>query len=311
MGEIPGKDGEGMMKVFKSEAGMRALMESYDRLVASWGVATEERDLETSYGTTHVILAGSTDNPPLVMFHGVGDNSALMWVYNARELSRHFRLVAVDTMGGAGKSRPDGRYKKGFDLAHWYGNVLDALDIKKAYATGVSYGSYHAQLLLISFPGRVERIVGMAGGLSIKGSGSSGISQIVRMMRIFLPEALFPTERNVRKLYTKMDRNGADALLGNAELFKHFQLLLKHYNQQAQMFHNRRPFEEREIAAMRDKALFLIGDTDPFARLSDPFPQLRDHGMSFKVVAGAGHALNHTRPREMEAEIVRFCLGKA
>lgn len=63
-------------------------------------------DIDTTYGTTHVIACGNEDNPPLVLFHGVGDDSALMWNYNAKFLSEHYRIYAVDTIGGPGKSVP-------------------------------------------------------------------------------------------------------------------------------------------------------------------------------------------------------------
>jgi pimeloyl-ACP methyl ester carboxylesterase len=115
------------------------------------------------------IIAGGKKSPPLVMFHGVGDNSALMWVYNARELSKHIRLMAVDTMGGAGKSRPDERYGNEFDLSRWLGDVLTALRVDKTFAAGVSYGSYLAQLLQVSFPEKVEKLVCLAGSVAAKG----------------------------------------------------------------------------------------------------------------------------------------------
>ncbi len=216
------------------------VLESYDRLVASWGVQTEERDLETSYGKTHVILAGDAALPSLLLFHGVGDNSALMWVYNAKEISRHFRLAAIDTMGGAGRSRPDERYGKGFDLSRWYGDVLAALDIRKTYAAGVSYGCYHVQLLLASFPDRVDRIVGMAGSVAAYDRRAGKFRQLVNMMKMFIPEGLFPTRENAMKIARKMTGRNADALLGNEAIANHFWLLMKHYSMQAQMVHHRR-----------------------------------------------------------------------
>ena len=39
-------------------------------------------------------MAGEASNPSLLLFHGAGDNSALMWLNNAVELSRHYRMQA-------------------------------------------------------------------------------------------------------------------------------------------------------------------------------------------------------------------------
>ena len=167
------------MKTYKSEKGRRLAHESYDRLVAAWGIAVEERDLDTSYGSTHVILAGSTANPLLLMFHGAGDNSAMMWIYNAPELSRHFRLVAVDTIGGSGKSVPDERYHHGFDLRLWLGDLLVALDVETCCAIGVSYGCYLAQLLTAVYPDVVRRFVGIGGYIVAEGHTGSRLALIL------------------------------------------------------------------------------------------------------------------------------------
>jgi len=88
------------MKIFKSAIAQQNILDSYDRLLKMWDVDIEETDIPTTYGTTHIITCGDKTNPPLILFHGVGDNSALMWLYNARELSQHFWVFAVDTIGG-------------------------------------------------------------------------------------------------------------------------------------------------------------------------------------------------------------------
>jgi pimeloyl-ACP methyl ester carboxylesterase len=295
------------MRVFKTEEGRRAVYESYDRLVASWGVPTEERDLETSYGKTHVILAGDAALPSLLLFHGVGDNSALMWVYNAKELSQHFRLAAIDTMGGAGRSRPDERYGRGFDLSRWYGDVLAALDIRKTHAAGVSYGCYHVQLLLASFPDRVDRIVGMAGSVAAYDRRAGKLRQLVNMMKLFMPEGLFPTRENAMKIARKMTGQNADALLGNEAIADHFWLLMKHYRRQAQMVHQRRMLDPEEIAAMREKACFLVGDQDLLTNVSSFRQAMEAHGLRHRIFSGAGHALNAEMPGEVNAEIIGFC----
>ena len=92
------------MKKYRSEKSGQAILETYDRILSSWQCETKERDIEGEYGTTHVIECGTEEGPALVLFHGVGDDSALMWIYNAPELGKHFHLYAIDTMGGPGKS---------------------------------------------------------------------------------------------------------------------------------------------------------------------------------------------------------------
>ncbi|CAM3586491.1 hypothetical protein [Marinicrinis lubricantis] len=78
------------MHRFKSASGMRQIYDSYNRLLEAWNIPVEERDIETSYGKTHLISAGDSQNPPLLLFHGTADNSAMMWIYNAKALAEHF-----------------------------------------------------------------------------------------------------------------------------------------------------------------------------------------------------------------------------
>ena len=65
------------MKVFKNEKAKRKVFETYNQLLSAWGVELQEGDIDTKYGSTHIIACGDESNPPLVLFHGVGDNSAL------------------------------------------------------------------------------------------------------------------------------------------------------------------------------------------------------------------------------------------
>ena len=117
----------------------------YDILLGKWGVEGEEKDVATRFGSTHVIIAGDKQKPPLVLLHGVGDDAAFMWIRNAKELSEDFRIYAVDTMGGPGKSIPNENYGKEFNICPWIDDLLDGIGIEKANIAGVSNGAYITQ----------------------------------------------------------------------------------------------------------------------------------------------------------------------
>lgn len=297
------------MKLYKSEAGGRAIVESYDRLIAKWGLATQERDLEGSYGRTHVVMAGAESNPPLLLFHGVGDDSAIMWMLNAVGLAKRFRIIAADTMGAPGKSRPDGRYGKGFSLRTWYGDILDALDLRECFAAGVSYGSYHAQHILVSYPERIRKIVGIAGYVAAEGYGGSKLGGMLRLMARFLPEALVPTDKNILKLGAKLLGGGAEAILADRDIAEHFILLQRHCRPQAQMNHARKRFSRAETELLKERGLFLVGSDDIFCSSPTGKRAMQELGMKLRLYPGAGHGLNMTHAREVEAEIAGFLLG--
>ncbi len=63
------------IKIYKTKKAKEKIMDSYNQLLQHWDVEISELDIHTFYGITHVITAGKQDAPPLVLFHGVGDNS--------------------------------------------------------------------------------------------------------------------------------------------------------------------------------------------------------------------------------------------
>lgn len=159
-----------MMKVYRSDKAKGNIYRTYDQLLTQWEVEVEEKDITTTYGTTHIILCGDKNKPPLVLFHGVGDNSALMWIFNAKELAKHFRIYAVDTIGGPGKSCPNSKYNKDFDTIKWLDEVFDSLELEQTYVAGVSNGSFMAHHYGIIRPDRVIKMICMSGSVSVRGS---------------------------------------------------------------------------------------------------------------------------------------------
>jgi len=276
--------------------------ESYDRLVAAWGVDAEQRDLETSYGKTHAILAGDPSAPPLLLFHGVGDDSAVMWVRTAAGLASRFRLIAVDTMGGAGKSVPDERYRRGFDTARWQTDVMDALGIGRASAAGVSYGSYMVQLLAIRHPERLDRAVGMSGALFCAGARRKSLG---RMLRVLLPAVLPFGGGRERAFEALTGPKRAEVIAAVPGLKEHWDLARAEYRSASQRFHKRAEFTDEEIASLRGRCLFIIGGEDAlfYEQAMEGFER---YGVRHVVMDGAGHALNAEEPEATNGFIVDF-----
>jgi len=187
------------MNVFKSETAKNRVMNTYSQLLDMWNVEKIEKEILTTYGRTNVILCGEQNNPPLILFHGVGDNSALMWIYNASTLSRYFRIFAVDTIGGPGKSCPNEYYNKDFDIAKWIDEILSKLMLDKVNIAGQSHGAYLSQYYGVYRPERVIKIVCLASTVP-----DINFNPMKTMMKIFLPEALFPTKGNTIKLLQKL-----------------------------------------------------------------------------------------------------------
>lgn len=294
------------MKVYKSKKKQQEIVRTYDRLLEQWGVEIEELEIDTRYGMTHVVACGKKQNPPLLLFHGVGDDTALMWIYNAQYLSQYYRIYAVDTIGGPGKSVPGEGYNKEFDDVCWIDQILDALAIKETFLAGVSHGGYLVQLYSLCRPERVRRGISISSALSVGKKGG----HMATMMKIFLPEAIFPTKRNVKKLIEKMCGENSAVFTENKDIMEHYTYLLKGFNNMAMGYHKVRTFSEEEVDKLRDKVEFLVGREDPFEKLGGA-ATLQDYRMKVTFYDNAGHGLNHERADEINAKIVEILSASA
>ncbi|NBI29685.1 alpha/beta fold hydrolase [Chengkuizengella marina] len=293
-------------KVFKSEEGKKLLYESYDILLKMWGVEVQEQDIETTYGRTHIITAGDKTKPTLVMFHGTGDNSALMWIQNIRELTKHFYVVAVDTLGAAGKSEPNELFFKNFDETKWINEIINTLNIKEANMIGVSFGVILMLNYAIKYPDKVNKLVGMAGHLPIKVNGLKKFLYTLRTIKVFMPEILNPNEKNAEKLFQKLSGPNIK-LADNDEVFKHFYYIFKH---SVPLVRNIASHEIQTFSQFRDNALFLIGDHDKLVYKPDIKQAYAELGLNLKIIKDAGHSINGEQPELINKEIINFLVEK-
>ena len=284
-----------MKSRYKSTEGQRLIQESYDRLLAAWHVDTNETNIPTTWGTTHVITAGEPSNPPLLLLHGVGDDSSLMWIYNAKELSLHFRLYAIDTMGGPGKSEPNDNYFNNFDQAAWINEVIDVLGISGTDIAGVSNGAAMAMNYTVHYPDKVGKIVFMAGG---KGS-------MLKMLK-FLPAVLFPSEKTARKLMHTMGGDNISMFLDNADLMEHWGYLLKHFRNSTMMKHKVPKIEADHLAIIKDRSIWLLGENDGLGDVAKSEQWYKESSLNYKIIKNAGHGVNHQQSELINKEIVNY-----
>ena len=157
----------------------------YSEKMKEWPVSYEDIFLDTGYGEVHVIKCGESSLPPLVLLHASGV-AGWSWKYNAGELSKHYQLFAIDTIGDAGLSNYDDInivMKTGEDLAAFYTEIFDQLGISTASIIGASEGGFIGTNISLYHPERVNKLV-LAGPMGYSGAGKS-------VFRIMLAQ-LFP-----------------------------------------------------------------------------------------------------------------------
>jgi len=289
------------MKRYRTKHAERNILTTYDRLLDEWKVEINQLDVQTQYGSTHVNVFGKMDAAPVLLFHGVADDSALMWIYNASGLAQHFRLYAVDTIGGPGKSLPSKDYRNSFDVALWIDELLDRLCLDNVYMAGVSHGGYIVQYYTLMRNHRVKKAISMASSVPAEHSGNT----MVQMLKIFLPEALLPTKRNIEQLLTKLTGENSAAFIENSLIVDHFTHLLRGYNNMCMRSHKIIKFSDEQIDIIRPKLLYLLGEKDPFARMGGQ-AMLERYGMRARYYPEAGHGINHEIADAINAELITY-----
>jgi pimeloyl-ACP methyl ester carboxylesterase len=153
--------------VFKTADTAARFFAAYDAVLAQWPVTPQTRELGTpqaldvpsAYGTTRVHACGPPDGPPLILLHGGGATSTV-WFANVGELSRTYRVYAVDTIGDAGRSVHNRRPTRTVgDFMEWLDSLLDGLGIDSAHVAGHSYGSWIGLHYALHAPQRVRKLV--------------------------------------------------------------------------------------------------------------------------------------------------------
>lgn len=151
---------------WRSDEGRRAYYQAYDATLSLWPVPFESLMIATRFGDTHAIVSGPPDAPPLLLLHAAG-LSATQWHPNAGDLSRDYRVHALDFIGDSGKGRQTVAILSPDDSARWLADVLDSLGLSDAHVVGSSQGGWFGLNLALRIPDRVRRLVLLAPAASL------------------------------------------------------------------------------------------------------------------------------------------------
>lgn len=116
----------------------------------------EKRQIDVGGLNIHYLTAGSND-PPLVMLHGVGD-SAADWSWVLPALANRNRVLAVDFPGCGDSAKPQREYSLEF-LTQFLADFLNTLEVQRAVLVGNSLGGLIALRFALSNPERVAALI--------------------------------------------------------------------------------------------------------------------------------------------------------
>lgn len=284
---------------FKSDEGRARYLAAYDAALRDWPVACEELDLPTRHGATHVVACGAAELPALVLLPSFA-GSATVWRLNAAELSRHYRVYAVDVIGQPGKSLAPRRLRDRRDYAVWLADLLDGLKVDRASLIGCSFGGFVALNQASLTPERVGRVV----LISPAGVFASQYWKLTYAMRIRTPLRKLMRRIRGRKRAPSMADLGA--LPRDPKWATQMAVTMA---EAAKVSVISPPvFSRAELRAIRAPTLLLIGEQEI---LYDPQRMLqlateRMPNLLGEIVPGADHIAAMAQPDAVNARILKF-----
>jgi pimeloyl-ACP methyl ester carboxylesterase len=163
---------------FRSPEHRAQFIELYDATMRAWPVPYEERDVSTSFGSTHVVVTGKESAPPLVLFHGAATTAA-MWGGVIAPLSDVHRCYCIDTITDANKSVATKRVRRVPEYVAWQRETVLGLGLENASVAGLSYGGWLASLLGVHAPEFVNRLVLMSPAATLSRIATEWMARMV------------------------------------------------------------------------------------------------------------------------------------
>jgi pimeloyl-ACP methyl ester carboxylesterase len=282
---------------FKTPEGKAKYIAAYDATLSLWSVPYESLEVTTRWGHTHVITCGPKDASPLVLLHGM-HLSATMWFSNVADLSRNYRIYAVDTIGSVGRSVAAHPLKSRADLAGWLNDVLDGLGITQTHMLGHSHGGWVALNFALSASERVKRLILL-----------SPIASLLPLVSQFwlrgIPAILFPRRSFITSFMKWMTVEG---FVVNELFVGQFVLGMKNFRPFPQIRVFPTVFSDDELRQIKVHTLLLVGAEevvyDPEAAVNRAQQLMRN--IETEVIPNASHGLPMEQPELVNERILGF-----
>jgi pimeloyl-ACP methyl ester carboxylesterase len=285
---------------FKTRDGKARYLAAYDAVLTMWPVPFQELDVPTRFGTTHVIVSGPKDAPPLVLLHGYMATS-VMWAPNIGDFSRRHRVYAIDTMGQPGKSIPGEPIGSATDYVRWLTATLDALHLDRVDLLGMSFGGWLALTYASAAPERVRKLVLLSPG------GILTLSKQLSMRGMLM--MIVPTRVTVSSFMRWVGLKDAPGESDDWRLIDLMYLGMKHFRMPRETLRvGANPVSDEELRALRAPMLLLIGEDEvlydaaaAMARASRLVPDFQG-----ELVRDCRHDMCSSQCRIVDARVLDF-----
>lgn len=289
------------LPMFTSPQGEIETLKAYQTVLDQWPVPYTELDISTSFGLTHVIASGPENGPVVVLLHALFA-TATAWYRNVQELSRDYRVFAVDVMGEANKSRPTRPITSLDDFLKWFTELVDALGVEQMYVVGNSFGGFTAAYYTMHLQDRIRKLVLIGPAATIYPMRPFYTHMFVpKMVYLFLP--WLPGLKGTMRRSVDWMRAGLPGEHIWEELFNQ---VMVHGKTTSQVFP--RVYTGEELAQIKAPTLLILGDHEkiyPVDEASRAAKKLMP-SIRVKIIPDAHHITALANPEVVNATLLEF-----
>ncbi len=250
--------------VYKDQSSRDKMLAFYDRAMEDLNVHYREEYIETSYGTTHIVIAGDETKPPVFTVHG-GNGITPLNLKLFLTLLRDYCLITPDVIGMPGKSAPYRTLNTNKDdYGRWLVEILDILKIDKIPFVVSSYSSAMLLSLAQVEPQRIEK----AALVVPSGIAHGPLMPILRSMMVPMLKYYFvQSDRSFKKIMQLM------ATEDDEQMEEFFKLMMSSYKMEMKP---PREFSKNDLKNFTAPLILFASDDDIFFPADRVFPSAKE-----------------------------------
>lgn len=282
--------------VFPTADGKAKYIQSYDTALKLWGKDVEEIDVPTHFGQAHVVMKGPKSGEPVILFHGM-DASSTMWFPNVGEISKTYRVYAIDFPLEAGKSVAVGNKMSNTQILIFYNEIFDYLKLEHVNLIGASRGGWMAAYLALKPYNKVKKLVLLSPAQTFRG--------LKHPFKVFsaIKLKVMPTHKRLNKFFNNFSVY-PDKI---EQAYKDQFYLANVYAASKPRFINMQQFSKKELRTLKIPVLLLVGDHDivndakTIENAKEVIPQIQA-----ELLPNAGHFISIDQAETVNRKIIDF-----
>lgn len=287
---------------FKSEETQKEFFKHYDEWAKDWPVPAETKIIKTSYGSTFVKISGPKDGIPLVLIPG-GGKTSLMWIPNVEELSRHYKVYALDNIFDFGKSVLTRPMENGEQVAEWLDEVFNELNLgDEINIAGLSFGGWVTSQYVIYHSERINKAILIAPFATLFNIQGQFLLNALKVL-------IFPSfvDEWTRLIMTDLNNKTDDTsieLMDRIIKESYFGMTCVKYKNSI------RPvvLRDEDWESINAPILLLVGENEKLYSADDAVQRLDSLNTTVKteIIPDAGHDLTFVQSSLVNSKIIKF-----